>query len=47
MYCLLFLASLPSSSSSSVSEVSTTSLLISGGLMALIAVVRLVRRKDR
>lgn len=31
----------------SVPEVSTTSLLVAGGLMTLIAVVRLVRRKDR
>ena len=30
-----------------VPEVSTTSFLLAGGLMALIAVVRLVRRKDR
>ena len=30
-----------------VPEVYTTSLLVAGGLMALIAVVRLVRRKDR
>jgi hypothetical protein len=44
MNALLFLASrtpLP------VAEVSTTTLLVSGGLMTLIAVVRLMRRKDR
>ena len=43
MNILFFLATTPST----VPEVSTTSLLVAGGLMALIAVVRLVRRKDR
>jgi len=44
MNALLFLAS---PSPQSVAEVSTTTLLVSGGLMAVIVVVRLVRRKDR
>ncbi len=43
MNILFFLATGPLN----VPEVSTTTLLVSGGLMALIAVVRLVRRKDR
>ena len=43
MNILFFLAT----ATSTVPEVSTTSLLVAGGLMALIAVVRLVRRKDR
>ena len=30
-----------------VPEVSSSSLLVAGGLMAMIAVVRLMRRKDR
>jgi hypothetical protein len=44
MNALLFLASSPPAP---VAEVSTTTLLVSGGLMTMIAVVRLVRRKDR
>ncbi len=44
MNALLFLST---TAPQPVSEVSTTTLLVSGGLMALIAVVRLVRRKDR
>jgi hypothetical protein len=44
MNALLFLAS---RTPAPVAEVSTSSLLVAGGLMAMIAVVRLVRRKDR
>jgi hypothetical protein len=44
MNALLVLASSPPTP---VAEVSTTTLLVSGGLMTLIAVVRLMRRKDR
>jgi hypothetical protein len=43
MNILFFLAT----QGSTVPEVSTSSLLVAGGLMAMIAVVRLVRRKDR
>ncbi len=43
MNILFFLAT----QQSNVPEVSTSSLLVAGGLMTLIAVVRLMRRKDR